>query len=662
MQIAFDATVLHGRKSGIGYYCEELLKGMAALDRTTDFFVFSHRPLDLNIPHANGNFHYCEDRYFPIRAIYLHTLLPGILDRVRPDLCHYTNFLAPITESRPYVVTIHDMGLEVLRGSHPFAKRLYTRNLIPRVARNARLILTNSEYSKWEIVRYLSIPEDRIRVTPLAASSEFTPTHDPDSEIQTSPSYFLYVGNLEPRKNLTRLIEAFSLLKELDHQLWIVGNTWYRASAVHNKVRSLGIEHRVRFLDYVPREALPGLYRGATAFVYPSLLEGFGLPVVEAMACGTPVITSDNSALREIASGAAVLVDPTSVRAIADAMGRLALGHGERAALRERGLVRAAAFSWETTAARTLEAYQEAAGSLGTSGARPPARPSTEIGDAICKTIDYAANFGYPLKPAEIHERLFGVHADRIAFERALEELDLARCGDFVSASRDLVDSRAFREAISDRAIKRAWPGLRVLSAIPFVRMVAFSGSTAHRNMTSLEDIDLFMVVEEGKLWFAFSVAILWAKLCGVRKTFCMNYVLSDSALPLFEHDPFTAQQMASLKPFYGKACYDEFLALNPFVRRCFPNFEAIRHREMYPEIEPSMLKRALEKLLRMGPAQLLECFSRAVLGWYLRRKAADASRTGDCDVVIERRRLKLHLQSHKRATLQQTGMLVEGR
>ena len=279
------------------------------------------------------------------------------------------------------------MGLEVLRGCHPLAKRLYTRKLIPRVARNARLVITNSEYSKWQIVRHLSIPEDRIRVTPLAASPEFSSIRNSQSAIRNSTPYFLFVGNLEPRKNLIRLIEAFALLKNLEHELWIVGNTWYRAGAVRERVRSLGLEGRVRFLGYVPREDLPDLYRGATAFVYPSLLEGFGLPIVEAMACGTPVITSNNSGLKEIAADAALLIDPTDVRAIADAMGRLGYNSAERDQLRERGLRRAAEFSWEKTAAMTIEVYQEAVGGSVVSTAMRNGHSSSEVAGAIRKTV-----------------------------------------------------------------------------------------------------------------------------------------------------------------------------------------------------------------------------------------------------------------------------------
>ena len=649
MQVAFDGTVLHGRKSGIGYYCEEILRGMVALDHDTNFFVFSHQPLQLDIPNANGNIRYSQKPFCPVRAVYLHALLPRILDREQPDLCHYTNFLAPITESRPYVVTIHDMGLEALRGCHPLAKRLYTRNLIPKVARGARLVLANSEYSKWEIVRWLGISEDRIRVTPLAASPEFRPGQAP--AVPHNP-YFLYVGNLEPRKNLKRLIDAFTRVGDIGHELWIVGNSWYRAEEIHRQVRERGIEERVKFLGYVPREELPGLYGGATAFVYPSLLEGFGLPVVEAMACGAPVITSNNSALKDVAGGAARLVDPLDVDSMARGLTELAESSELRSTLAAAGLRRAAEFSWENTAALTLDAYREAASGVATKS-RPRCGSQSDIAAAIRKTIDYAALFDYPLKPAELHERLFDVAVDRVAFDRVLQDAQLPSTGEFVSGDAAHIARRASRESISDRAIQSAWPGLRFIASIPFVRMLAFSGATAHRNMDTVEDVDLFLVAEEGKLWLAFLTAMIWAKLRGVRRTFCMNYLVSTAALPLFDHDVFTAQQMASLKPFYGKACYDRFMTVNPFVRGHFPNFDRANHREVYAEIQASPLKRVLEGCLRLGPAWLLERFCRVALGWHLRRKLRAArSVKEDCDVLLEPQRLKLHFNDHRNTVL----------
>src|SRR5881409_2337332 len=188
MRIAFDGTVLHGPRSGVGYYCEELLKAMLASNHDDQFVVFSNHQLGMNFPSSNGNLNFADSVKFPVRALYLHLMLPRVLDAIEPDICHYTNFLAPVWERRPYVVTIHDMGVEVLRHAHPLTKREYTKRLIPRIARKARLIITNSEFSKWEIVRHLGIPEDRIRVTPLAASGEFEPVG-----AQPVCPYFLYV-------------------------------------------------------------------------------------------------------------------------------------------------------------------------------------------------------------------------------------------------------------------------------------------------------------------------------------------------------------------------------------------------------------------------------------------------------------------------------------
>jgi hypothetical protein len=527
------------------------------------------------------------------------------------------------------------MGMAVLRDAHPLTKRLYTKRLVPRVARGARLLITNSEYSKWEIVRHLGIPEDRIRVTPLAASADFKPTVPRKTEMP----YFLYVGNLEPRKNLERLIEAFAEMPRRDHQLIIAGNRWYRGGDAEQKARSMGLNGRVKFLGYVPRGDLPALFSGATAFVYPSLLEGFGMPIVEAMSCGAPVITSDNSSMKEVGGNAAMLVDPLNVREMTEALSHVADDSAYREGLSCKGLARAAEFSWEKTASLTLDIYREAMDGKPRAAVRPR-RETLGLMRAIHKTIDYAKLFQYPLTPDELRERLFDVAVDEPSFRAALKTIQY-------KPDRGLVAIRTEREKISDRAIAEINPYLRTLASLPFVRMIAFSGSTAHRNMTSTEDVDLFMIVEDGKVWAVFLVAILWSRLRGVRRQLCMNYLLSDAALPLLDLDSFTAQQVASLKPLYGKTMYDRFLAANPFVKRCFPNFDKRRHRDAYPEIKPRLPKRLIEALLRLGPIQSLDRLSRLLLGGHLTNKIGH-----DSDVVLEPGRLKLHLHSHKVAAL----------
>ena len=665
MKVAFDATVLQPPMSGVGYYCEELLKALLEDGRSPDLFVFSHRPLNLDFLSNKDSVRTSHSRLCPIRAVYMHALLPGLLAAEKPDLCHYTNFIAPIRTDLPYVVTIHDMGLESLRSFHPLAKRLYTRRLVPQVAQRARLIITNSEYSKREIVRHLGISPDRIRVTPLAASSEFRPVPE-NQRRQTlagyglSESYLLYVGNLEPRKNLVRLLEAFAGLKDRHHQLVIAGNRWYRGNEAAAAVGRLGLQNQVRLLGYVPRADLPALYSGSTAFVYPSLLEGFGMPIVEAMACGTPVITSDNSALKEIGNSTALLVDAMDLNSIRNAMADVVDDPGLRTDLALRGLRRAAEFSWQKTAALTIDAYHEARSTRRRTAVVKPERDPDVVAEAVRKTVEYAAMFQYPLRIEELHDRLFDIAVDRKTLDRTCNKLQIARHSGMVASDPGFVSIRTFREALSDRSIEGVWPHLKTLANFPFVKMIAFSGATAHRNMTDPEDIDLFMVVEDGKMWATYLMAMVWAKAKGLRRRLCMNYLITDRALPLVENDAFTAQQVASLKPVFGKTTYDEFLESNSFVTKRFPNFDVRRHRDAYPEIAASGMKRGIELLLRFGPVQLCEKLSHWILEPYLKRKSQRVSARTSVDVLLEPRRLKLHMNSHKQAVLEQAGQPSE--
>jgi hypothetical protein len=331
-----------------------------------------------------------------------------------------------------------------------------------------------------------------------------------------------------------------------------------------------------------------------------------------------------------------------------EALTRLAQDKPLRTELIRKGLKRAAEFSWTRTADLTLEAYQEAAEPAWGLRRRSPAERRSFATDecrrdlqrAIRKTVDYAKLFQFPLEPREIRERLFDIEVDEATFDDVLRELHL-------EPDHHLLRLRAQREQISDRAIRSIQPCLGTLASMPFVRMLAFSGATAHRNMTSEEDIDVFMIVEDGKLWAVCLIATFWAKLKGLRKRLCLNYMISDNAMPILEQDIFTAQQVASLKPFYGKGVYETFIHSNTFVRRCFPNFDPSWHRNRYPEIRSGRAKPVLETVLRMGPVQLLESAGWCVMRRYLLRKIG-----ADSDVQLEPRRIKLHLQSHKAGVL----------
>jgi glycosyltransferase involved in cell wall biosynthesis len=255
------------------------------------------------------------------------------------------------------------MSLTLFPRYHTVKKRLLTATLIPSVARAARMVLAPSESTRRDVVRLLGLDPRRVRVVPYAPGPQFSPRPPDPARLGaygiTGP-YFVYVGTIEPRKNLLRALRAFATLSSAlpDHRFVLAGQPGWHCEDVLAEAEAAG--RRVLRLGYVPEEDLPLLYSQAEAAVYPSLYEGFGLPVVEAMACGTPVITSRSSSLEEIAGDAAALVDPLDERSIAEAMRAVATDAGLRASLKERGRANAARYTWDRTARETAEAYRDA--------------------------------------------------------------------------------------------------------------------------------------------------------------------------------------------------------------------------------------------------------------------------------------------------------------
>jgi glycosyltransferase involved in cell wall biosynthesis len=365
MLIGFDATTLVGHISGVGYYTARLLEsftngvGGGAIDRLV---VLSNR--EVRVPSHDGRIVVYERHRFPVRSVWMQFFLPVILRELRPDVVHFTNYLAPLMPGVPYVVSFHDMSLSLVPECHTLKKRLLTSSLIPAVARAARLILCPSESTRRDVQRLLRVDPARLRVIPYAPAPTFHPVTEGPQVLErygVQPPYFLYVGTLEPRKNLARALRAFARTASSlpDHRFVLVGQKGWKYEEVLREAARPELAGRVVFLGYIPEQDIPALYTHATAFVYPSLYEGFGLPVVDAMACGAPVITSRTSSLGEIAEGAAVLVDPLDEQGLADALHALATDAALRGDLRARGLARAATFSWERTARETLVAYQE---------------------------------------------------------------------------------------------------------------------------------------------------------------------------------------------------------------------------------------------------------------------------------------------------------------
>lgn len=286
------------------------------------------------------------------------------------NLIHGLAFAAPIASSCPTVVTVHDLSFLRFPSAFRTANRSYLSSITAASTRRAARVIAVSDSTRQDVINLIGVPAERVIVVPNGVNPEFSPADPGDvadfrQRAGLPARYILFLGTLEPRKNLVRLVEAYALLRSRDPAnaapavppLVIAGAKGWFYQEIFARVTDLGLGDHVVFPGFVPAEDLPWWYRGAALFVYPSLFEGFGLPVLEAMACGAPTITSLASSLPEVAGDGAILVDPEDVRQLADAMIRVLTTPSLAAQLRAAGLRQAARFSWERTATATCEVY-----------------------------------------------------------------------------------------------------------------------------------------------------------------------------------------------------------------------------------------------------------------------------------------------------------------
>jgi glycosyltransferase involved in cell wall biosynthesis len=368
VRIGIDARKLHD--FGIGTYIRNLLRHLARLDRQTEFVVLC-RPDDREglaslgenfrpVPETAGNYSISEQIRIPLA-----------LKREGVTLFHAPHYVLPPLVRCQSVVTIHDcihlMFPQYLPNRFALA---YARTSIVLAARRATRVMTVSESSKRDILRFVDVRPEKIDVIYNAFDERFgvEPLEEDVVRVreryQLHDEFVLYAGNVKPHKNLERLIEAFDLVRKrgLDHlKLVLIGDEISKYAALRRAVHQHQLHKYVRFLGYLPEETLAVMYRLAGVFVFPSLYEGFGLPPLEAMASGTPVVTSNVSSLPEVAGDAAVLVDPYTPQAIADGIYKVLTDESLRRSLRQKGLARAAQFSWEQSVRRVRAIYGEAA-------------------------------------------------------------------------------------------------------------------------------------------------------------------------------------------------------------------------------------------------------------------------------------------------------------
>ncbi len=378
MRIGIDISRAVNEATGVGYYAKNLVRGLARIDAENRYLLygvfcdcFPKGWRKAEAPEApNFTLH---DRNLPSwyvmwkwknAARFRENLFGGV------DLLHSTAYTMPQITNVKVVVTIHDLSCFAHPEYHTKENcDFVTRNVL-RAARRADFIIADSESTRAEIRRFLHVPEERLGVTHLAADERFREVLPPEevsrvrNKFGISKPYMLAVGSVEPRKNLTSALVAFKALiriRKADCQFVIAGGQGWKNEAFFRLVQKLDLGERLVITGYVAEDDLVPLYQGAEIFVYPSIYEGFGLPVLEAMSSGVPVITSNTTSLPEVAGDAALLVNPLDLQEIYRAMETLWMKPSLRAELRAKGIEQSRRFSWEKTARETLEIYRAVA-------------------------------------------------------------------------------------------------------------------------------------------------------------------------------------------------------------------------------------------------------------------------------------------------------------
>ena len=375
MRIAINCQLLSMHRTGVGRYIRELVRALAQVDDENEYLLYSNPHVPEGTFPSKDNFTVKRARK-PLltataRILWEQLFLPVELLRDQIDVVHFPDQSYPLLPLPcPSAITVHDLVFKIYPQAYTWGKRFYKNlTMMPAIGRASHIIVVSAS-TKRDVIEAYGIPSERSSVIHNGLSKDFRPISNP-SELDATRARFslpaefiLHVGTLAPDKNLAALIDAFVMLREknaLEHRLVSVGPKGWLYDPLFRQVEKHGLQDEVQFLGYAGDEDLARIYSLADVFVFPSLYEGFGFPPLEAMACGTPVVTSNTSSLPEVVGDAALMVDPQDTAEIAEAIMTILGDSLVRKRLINRGFKRAEAFSWERTAMQTLQVYSAVA-------------------------------------------------------------------------------------------------------------------------------------------------------------------------------------------------------------------------------------------------------------------------------------------------------------
>lgn len=369
MKIAVDIQSAIAQKAGVGRYTRELVEQMAGLLKPSEhlvlnYFDFRRQAERLSIPGAKER----RIGWIPGRMVQgawrsfrfpPYNWLTG-----RADLFHFPNFIIPPLSRGKAVVTLHDIAFMRFPQFAENRNVDYLNQYLPKTVQRADAIITISNFSAQEITTFLNVPRERVHAIPLGISETFKAPHNETcaqalAALKLHRPYLLTVGTLEPRKNIPHLIRVFESLDAFDGDLVIVGGYGWKYAPIVQRIRNSPKADRIHCIGYVDDQTLPALYAQATAFVMTSFYEGFGFPPLEAMACGTPVVSSTGGSLKEVLGDGALLLDHFEIDGWQAALHKVIQDSALRKELTEKGLKVSAQYTWHETAQRTLDVYRQ---------------------------------------------------------------------------------------------------------------------------------------------------------------------------------------------------------------------------------------------------------------------------------------------------------------
>ncbi len=691
MRIGIDATCLPLLAAGASRYITGLLHGLANVSNSHEYFIFvksAHAGLLQSLP---ANMHPVSLPNFsrPMRVIYQHLLAGLHAQRFQLDVWHGTHYSLPhFARKMALVSTFHDLSFFEFPGYFSKSRLFYFQSVMADAAQRAEMIVCVSNATREALYRHFPVNG---RATTVHSGVEQTffkrlSAEEIDrarGDLKIQQPYILFLSTIERHKNLPLALEALAILRQR-HDLHMViagqpGHGWDEAS---NAIHKLGLTEAVHTLGYVSEEKLPALYQGARLLVLPSIVEGFGFPLLEAMAGGVPVFAAQSgdaahSATAEVVNHPAMLGNHDAAH-WAGKIEKIIYDEPLRRELSAYAVERAAQFSWQTTAERMVEIYESAAsrtkhffprnGSNGIAfaGGKKNGKahqvneeiiPLTVI-SAVMRTMIYADMFDYPLREDEILYGLLECSATMKEVNAALGHLQgkhlIDHSGEWwhLIGRKKIVAERQRRGEYTRKLWRDNARLIKLICRFPFVKGVALSGAGSFENCQSEDDVDLFIIADQNRLWFSYASMVFLLKILGKRKLICLNYLIGHRSLAIpagRDRDFFVAHQIAYLKPLRGRQVFEEFLHDNKWVQEYLPQLSSsVQSAPMSAPVAKEKHwpgQAMIEKIFSHGWLDFLE---KAVFHFYSRRIMRLAGHQGHDSIEASPGKIKLFTNNHR--------------